>query len=1258
MKKISILIFIMLSMFINISVYANGITVDGVYFPNVVKNMKTGKTFNSFLLQNKYTVKDDKKTINLFLPFLNNKIELLTIKNQYAYVPVISNNNDPYNLSPLKDTSKTLLLEKDGYVGDFKSMTYDTRLPYPFISYDNRHFRNSQGILGLYRKVADKEGNQVGTSGFYVDVVNKNIDFLRRKVYNKPITLHGNNYIIQNTEVNKRFDDIMAKYNKEGLTENVKYQLIPFARNYLISYAVSTQQYSSTIYFEMFDNGAITKTDSYGYTIPGYPRLENVYRVNPFSDTKALIEQMKRFYSIQVHSELVSYGVGSKAMMAHQNKGDFYIQMSVGALDGQRDLLIHNYDIFKNQVIEDYVRLIDKATNQELPYKWITKKLNGTFDYKFKEYIISDKTKPLKLEYDLRFLYAQGYSTNQDGDAITNTLNTMIFTDAFIKSGTTTLKEYKYNVPISEKGRTTKLKSYVSNPLDEFVYEILSGNYDGTKIMDEVRTYYPDEKATYSIDIDPSTLTDTSYAEIGLSEAFNSYNMLAKANDLGTPYSSVPVSLNAFSEQNKVKITSSLGAFGTKYLNGTNALIFNDNEHQVYSNDKTFIYFKFEDTIAQDLKISVDSIDGKVEPGAELTVKGKVFNKSEDKTKVDKIKVNFRLNTDGNGNDVDMVRNSPTTASVLIKTPKFLNGYNAETKTYDFWTYEYKIKIPTTVKANDILYLATSIPSEYDGNANIYLRDDDFIQKELAVNQTYAVSKLNDMSIDVWLVDSSGKIYNTKNQQGTYTIEPEKAYSVIVEIKKVKGTEIVSNPSFLLSYKTSSNSPYSSYTLNATGSIRSVGDKVQYKLPVMIPSQFFDVRAEINPVYTIARMDGVILDDNKDNNIASKLYANLFDLELSKINLSQNKHNITNNNNTPIPLTVSGMVTLSSTSVNQVNNVRVDLYKNDVFLATRTQTFYKGVDNVVSFNLPSQIYTVGNTGFEIRVNPDRAYKEFNGSTDPYLNNNKKTALSVYNTDTIPDACVFCNGMSAVLSNQWSVKYHLFDGGCYSEYTYPILDKDGNVIDYKTVKYCDNPSPKFKGIEERQHSESISLIAEIATEKTNWQWQTLSSSNNTINAGKGFKIRFKANYKTDRINYPSVDVNECGSSITPTANMISSITNLQISTNYNFATLPTNKFFNSNAGVYTANSTTPTWYNYTYTAELKQSVDKTGNKTNILYTEPTDRNQSITFQVFTNSFQGHGKRWDGQSTHKDLIECKTFTVYIKDPLSIIDQEIKK
>lgn len=1263
-RKILTLTILLISLICNFNVYANttdGIRVDGVEFPYITKDYKTGKTYNLFLLQNKYTVKDDKKTFNVFLPILNNKIELLSIKNQYAYLPVISNNRDPFNLETIKDPSKTILLEKDGSLKDFKTQSYDSTLAYPFISKENLHFKNSKSAFGLYRFVFDKFATQVSTLGFYPDSVVKNTIYERRELYNKPYLLHYGTFHVKNTEVNKNFELLIADLNKFGLTEDIKNRLVPYARNYLISYAHKTQSISSTIYYEMFDKASITKTDSHGVTMSGYPKLATIHRVSPFTNAQALIEQMKRFYAVQTHSELLGFGVGSRSMMGHQSKGDWYVAMSIGALDGSRDLQIHNYDIFKNQVVEDYVRLIDKATGEELPYKWITKKLNGTFDYKFKEYIISDKTRPLKLEYDVRFLYAQGYSSNYDDDAITNTRNTVIFTDVAIKSqtgtSTTIINDLKFNIPVSEKGRTKPLKSYVSNPLDDFVFEILSGNYDGTKVMEQIQTYYPDEKATYSVDIDPLKLTDTSFAEISLSAAFNSYNMLSKANDRGTPYSFVPVPIDSFSSSDKSKVSSVLGGFGDKFFFKNHALIYNDNEPQVYNNDKTFVYFKFDDAIVQDLKITVDSIDGKIEPNSEIIVKGKVYNKSADKTKVDRIKVNFRLNTN-NGNDVDLVRNSPTTANIQIKTPKFLNGYNETTKTYDFWTYEYKLKIPADVKANDLLYLATSIPSEYDGSSNIYVREDDFIQKELAVNQTFATSKLNDMSIDVFLIDSSNKIYNAMNQQGTYVIEPEKAYSIVVEIKKVKGSEIVNNPSFILNYKTSSNLPYSTYTISATGSIRSVGDKVQYKLPVLIPSQYLDVRAEINPTYSVVRMDGVILDDNKDNNVASKIYANLFDLELSKINLSQNKLSISNNNNVSIPLTVSGTVILSSTSVNQVNNVRVDLYRNDIFLATRTETFYKGVNNTVSFNLPSQMYPVGNTGFEIRVNPDKAYKEFNGSTDPYLNNNKKTALTVYNTDTVPDTCVFCNGGAATIANQWTVKYHLFDGGCYSEYTYPILDKDGNIIDYKTVKYCDNPSPKFKGIEERQHNENLSLVAEIANDKTNWQWQPLSSSNNTINAGKGFKIRFKANYTTNRVNYPSVDVNECGSSITPKANSISSITNLQISTNYNFATIPVNKFFNSNAGVYTSNVTSPTWYNYTYTAEIKQNRDKTGNATNILYTEITDKNQTINFQVFTNDFEGHGKRWYGQSMHKNLIECKTFLIYIKDPVSIIEQEIKK
>jgi len=1265
-KEVLLIVAMMLIFTFNIITFAtenNGISVDGNYFQNLYKDLETNKTYNLFLLQNKYSLKNNIKTYNVYLPILNNKIELLSIRNQYAYLPAINNNSDPYNLNPLKNPANTKMLELDGTVKDFKTQSYDSSLPYPFISYENLHFKNSKGSFGLYRFVFDRFATQVSTLGFYPDKINKNTTFENRDLYNKPQSLNKGNYYIKETETNKLFEKIMADYAKYGLTDDVKNKLVPYARNYLIAYAYKTQTISSNIMFEMFDKASVTKTDSNGNTIPGYPKLLAPHRVSPFTSVNALIEQMKRYYAVQTYSELASFGISGRSAMAHKyDKEDFYVAMSIGSLDGSRDLLIHNYDIFRNQVIEDYVRLLDKASNQELPYKWITKKLNGTFEYKFKEYIISDKTRPLKLEYDVRFLYAQGYSSNYDNDAITSTLNTMIFTDAFIKSttnaGTTVLKDYKYNVPTSAKGNTEKLKSYVSHPLDDFVFQILSGVYDGTKIMDEVQTYYDNEKATYSIDVDPSILTETSYAEISLSESLKSYNVLSEANSNGTPYSPVSVSLTAFSDANRNKISSLLGKFGNKYLEGSNALIFNDNEPQIYNNDKTYVYFKFEDTIAQDLKISVDSIDGKIEPNSEITVKGKIYNKSEDRTKVDKIKVNFSLNTN-NGNELDKVRNSITTENVLIKSPKILKGYNAETKTYDFWNFEYKIKIPASVKANDLLYLATTIPSEYDGNANIYYREDDYIEKELVVNQTFSTSKLNDMSIDVFLIDSSSaKIYNTKNQQGTYAIEPDKAYSIVVEMKKVKGSEIVNNPSFILSYKTSSNSPYSTYYLAMSGNIRVVGDKVQYKLPVNIPSQFLDVRAEINPVYLSPRMDGVILDDNKENNIVSKIYANILDIELSKINLSQTKHHISNNNNTPIAITISGVVTLNSMTVNQVNNVKIDLYKNDIFIASRYQTLYKGIENIVVFNQPSMTYAVGNTAFEMRVNPDRAYKEFNGNSDPYSNNQKRIALSVYNNDTSVESTLYCRGGAEHTTNFWKITYNLWDGGKYSEHTYPVLDSNGKVLDYKTVKYCNAPSPTYKGKEDRDHSENLGLIAEIANDKTGWQWQPLSSTNNTINAGKGFKIRFKATYSTNRASYPSININECGSDVSPIARNITSITNLQISTNYNFASIPANKFFSSNSGVYTTNSTTGGLSNFSYVAEIKQTRDKVGNTTNILYTETTDRNQSITFQVFTNDFEGHGKRWDNQTTHKNLIGCKTFTIYIKDPVSIIDQEIKK
>ena len=79
---------------------------------------------------------------------------------------------------------------------------------------------------------------------------------------------------------------------------------------------------------------------------------------------------------------------------------------------------------------------------------------------------------------------------------------------------------------------------------------------------------------------------------------------------------------------------------------------------------------------------------------------------------------------------------------------------------------------------------------------------------------------------------------------------------------------------------------------------------------------------------------------------------------------------------------------------------------------------------------------------------------------------------------------------------------------------------------------------------------------------------------------------------------------------------------------------------------------------TYAQTLRSKNAKIKHKDAPIIIISNDKNKTISFQVFSNSFYGHGYLYDGQGTHKPLITCKTFNIYIKDPLNIINQEIKK
>lgn len=1293
---------------------SNVLTVDGQEFPYKIEDKSNTREYFLYYLQhfNNTDAHNSKTDLKLLLDFNGQKVQTGTINNQMTYVPILNNGSvsspdkylaakqlNPLVLSPLKSKANALKIDKDIILKgkdteNFKTKSADKRLPFPFESVRNLFFTNTKGNNGIYRYVFNKDADKVDTIGFYPDRPSKNQVFEDFKLYNNIGTLHNGNYYIKETKLNSQFKNLVNDVAKNGWTSRNKATFMPYAKNYILYYSYKNSISSGSI-FRAFDNTANNRTDTTGDINKGYgQKLSNSLRVSPTSNFAALWEQSKRFYNYANVSQFAGYGIGGNATISHLNDDtDWYASYTIPALDGDRNLIIHKKDdLDPSKVQEDYVQLVDESGN-ELPYKWIEKtQLAGKM--KFKEYQISDKTKPYKFKYNVWFAFADGFANPSNTEnAFTKTFNKTIFTKFTLIDNKTGifLQENKNVKPTSNIGTTEKMEQYYSNPLDLVIRNIIDKEYDFKKIMSKIKSVKPENKAEYTVPIDLTKLKNDAKISLYLSDDFNHYNLLKDLGDKDiTVYNAIQKDISQMTQYNQKAIKDTYSLNGTNYINGNVLNIFNDNE--VWQDDGTFVFLKFIDS-TNDLKLTVDKVEGEIKPGNTITVSGKVQNNGQMQTKITGADITFGVNLN-NPNSIDITRNKSVKA--IITNPKLLKGYDG--KVYDYWNYKYTTTLPNFV-ATDKIFLATVIHKRYDQDGtkdNVWIQSDDYIEKVLEPSTTFQTSKTNDMSLEMWLEDASGTKYNTQisgNTDGTVFKLSDKpqVYKLKMRVKKEKGTTPIINPVVELKVRSGADETLYSQNITFLKTITNIGDYAEYTYTNVNGTKYFiEADAKISDIYSAPNSIGVILDDNPENNRVHKIWTYELDLAVENVSVSPSKLTTASKVATTVnsAVVVNATIRLNSKDISTLNNVDVKLYINGSFYNSQQKTIGDGTQ--VSWNIPLRAYYAGNTPFKVVVNESRAIKEFSGSTDPYKNNEDIGVLSVNKpSDTRPK---ICNGKSPVYSNTWSVKFTLQDGGGLSG-PYTACGKSGCWQYY----ICNNPYPPPIRYKTKQFTETLSLVMQYKSKKTNWNWVNAPSSINII-AGEGFELKWTAKYFTDRPDMPSYKTS-CNSWRSPDVSSFVSLINTTFTVDgYKFPELP-DWFVSSqlytpvyyyydnddddrprhrrrrtpvpvstgnslSTGLVDATIVNSSWSNYTVEFQIGNHIDALGKTTRKLYTDVKDVNKTITFGAWTNQFYGYSytnDRWyepSYGSGQKELCAYSQFTINIKNPLEIQSQEVEK
>lgn len=322
------------------------------------------------------------------------------------------------------------------------------------------------------------------------------------------------------------------------------------------------------------------------------------------------------------------------------------------------------------------------------------------------------------------------------------------------------------------------------------------------------------------------------------------------------------------------------------------------------------------------------------------------------------------------------------------------------------------------------------IPSQYSNNDNMLKKPLQYVEIPFIVDNK---KNIDNAITSIKLYDYSHKLYDKKNSDGTYILDPFKQYYAVIEIERLQGEgDKIINPTLEVDIRLDQNTKgrYPAKIISSNNTLEKVGDKIQYQINNLAsPNGFIQIEAFLPHV-----------DIEMANNKSSSTWIGYYNFAVSDFQL--NPQRLQRGENEPaVKSTVSFTVEVSFTNyIKDLNLPNYDLVAKQVPIEIRDSSnrivyreifdLENGTTQIAGQFKTEYIFKDGANPFTIAINGGktgsfymRKYVEWSPDKKPYEDNEDINSIIVEGPPPKSEAC-FQDCSSHNTENNWTQTFKM------------------------------------------------------------------------------------------------------------------------------------------------------------------------------------------------------------------------------------------